>query len=56
MSVAAPWPVFGVFDEASCDWIAVDVAELFYEPRLSEDVEVVVAVLPELWTLALESA
>jgi hypothetical protein len=24
----APWLVLGLFDEATCDWIAVDVVDL----------------------------
>ena len=54
MAVAAPWPVFRVFDEASFDGVAVDVAELFDELGLGEDVEVVVAGLPELLAVAFE--
>ena len=27
----APWPVLGLFDEATGDWIAVDVADLLGE-------------------------
>jgi len=45
---AAPGPVFGLFDEAAFDWIAVDVLELLDELGLGEDVEIVVASLPEL--------
>jgi hypothetical protein len=54
VAVAAPWPVFGIVDEAARYWIAVDVTELLDELGLGEDVEVVVARLPELWTLAFE--
>ncbi len=36
----APWPVRGLFDEARCDWIAVDVADLLGEFLLSENVKV----------------
>jgi hypothetical protein len=36
----APWPVLGLFDEATCDWIAVDVADLLGEFLLSENVKV----------------
>jgi hypothetical protein len=38
---AAPWPVLGLFDEATCDWIAVDVVDLLGEFLLSETVKVV---------------
>ena len=48
VSVAAPWPVFGIFDEAACHRVAVDVAELLDELGLGEDVEVVIAALPEV--------
>ena len=40
-------PVFGVSDEAPGDGVAVDVPDLFDSLGLREDVEVVVAVLPE---------
>ena len=36
----APWPVLGLFDEATGDWIAVDVADLLGEFLLSENVKV----------------
>lgn len=51
---AAPGPVFRFLDETACNRIAVDVAELFYELALGEDVEVVVADLPELLAVAFE--
>ena len=54
MAVAAPGPVFGVLYEAASDGIAVDVAELLDDLGLGEHVEVVVAGLPELWTIAFE--
>jgi hypothetical protein len=44
---AAPTPVFGLFDEAAFDGVAVDVLEFLDEFGLSKDVEVVVAGLPE---------
>jgi hypothetical protein len=37
----APRPVIGLFDEATCDWIAVDVADLLGEFLLSENAKVV---------------
>ena len=51
---AAPWPVFGLFDEAMCDWIAVEVVNLLGEFLLSENVKVVVPSLPELGPVAFE--
>jgi hypothetical protein len=54
MTIAAPLPVFGFFDEAFFDRIAMDVAELFDKFLLRENVEVEVADLPELLTIALE--
>jgi len=48
MPEAAPWPVLGFLNETAFDWIAVNVAELLDELGLGEDVEVVVAALPEL--------
>ncbi|MDP9049212.1 MAG: hypothetical protein M3O31_00595 [Acidobacteriota bacterium] len=51
---AAPWPVFRFRDEAAFDWVAMDVAELLNEFVLGEDVEVVVAGLPELGAGAFE--
>ena len=52
---AAPWPVFGVFDETSVDRVAMKVAELFDVLPVGEDVEVVVAGLPEVLAVALET-
>lgn len=54
VTVAAPWPVFGLGDQPPRDWIAVDVAELLGELALGEDVDVVVARLPELFAVVLE--
>jgi hypothetical protein len=51
---AAPGPVFGFLDESTFNGVAVDIAELLDELGLGEDVEVVVAGLPELETLAFE--
>jgi hypothetical protein len=36
----APWLVLGLFDEATCDWIAADVADHLGEFLLSENVKV----------------
>jgi hypothetical protein len=45
---AAPWPVFGLLDEASLNWVSVDVAQLLHVLFVGEYVEVVVPGLPEL--------
>jgi hypothetical protein len=45
---AAPAVVFGFGDEASGDWVAVDVLDLLFEFSVGEDVEVVVAGLPKM--------
>ena len=55
VAIAAPWPVFGVFCEASFYRVAVDVLELLDVLLVGEDVEVVVAGLPELSAVVLES-
>ena len=55
MPEAAPWPVFGFLNEAALDWVAVDVAELLDELGLCQDIEVVVAALPELLAVAFET-
>lgn len=44
---AAPGPVFGAFDKACFDWIAVHVAEFFDSLGFRVDVEVIVARLPD---------
>ncbi len=54
VAVAAPGPVFGAVDEATRDWVAVDVAELLGELRVGDDVEVVVAGLPEVGAVGFE--
>jgi hypothetical protein len=54
VTVAAPRPVFGFFDESSDDWVAVDVTELLDEFGVGEDVEVVITALPELFAIAFE--
>ena len=51
---AAPAIVFWFGDESSGDWIAVDVLDFLFELACGEDVEVVVAGLPEVGALALE--
>jgi hypothetical protein len=47
VTVTRPWPVFGPFDKVSGDWIAVHVLQLFDSLVVSEDIEIVVAGLPE---------
>src|SRR6185437_7373404 len=54
VAIAAPWPVFGIFDESAGDGIAVNVAKLLDEFGLGEDVEVVVIELPEAGPFAFE--
>jgi hypothetical protein len=51
---AAPAIVFGFGDKASGDWVAVDVLDFFFEFACGEDVEVVVAGLPESLACAFE--
>lgn len=55
MPEAAPWPVFGFLNEAALDWIAMNVAEFLDEFGMGQDVEVVVAALPELLAVAFET-
>jgi hypothetical protein len=50
----APGIVFGFVHQAACDWVAVDVAELLDEFVVGEDVEIVIAGLPELRARAFE--
>lgn len=54
MAIAAPLPVFGLFYQTSLEWVAMDVAELFTELGLGEDVEVVVVELPETRMISFE--
>ena len=51
---AAPRPVFGFLDESARDGIAVDVDQLIDPLWVGEDVEVVLAGLPELGSGAFE--
>jgi hypothetical protein len=51
---AAPAVVFGAGDEAAGDGVAVDVADLLYKFGGGEDVEVVIAGLPEVVAVAFE--
>ena len=46
--IAAPLVEFGCRDEASGDWVAVDVLDFLAELLGCPDVEVVVARLPEV--------
>lgn len=52
---AGPDVVFGFLDETAGHGVAMDVAELLDEFSVGEDVEVVVAGLPELEAWAFES-
>ena len=52
---AAPWVVLGLFAEAADFGVTVHIAELFDALVFGEDVEVVVAALPELIALAFEA-
>ena len=54
MEKTAPAPIFGFFGQAPSDGIAMNVAELFDEFLLSENIEVVIAALPELLSFTLE--
>ena len=51
---AAPAVVFGFSDEASGDWVAVDVLDFLFKLSGGEDVEVVIARLPEVVAGAFE--
>ena len=52
--IAAPRPVFGFCREATHDWVAVHVPELLCALGFGEDIEVVVAGLPELLAVAFQ--
>ena len=47
MAVGGPWPVFGFFDQTSSNRVAMHVLQFFDSFVVGEDVEVVVAGLPE---------
>ncbi len=53
VEIAGVGPVFGGFDQASGDGVLVHVVELFEELPGGEDVEVVVAGLPEAFVVGL---
>jgi len=53
--VAAPWPVFGGFDQAAFDGIAVYVHKFFDVLFVGKNVEVVVTGLPKLLVVSLRS-
>lgn len=53
MEEAAPGIVFGLLDESAHDWVAVHVSEFLNALVFREDVEVMVAALPELLPLSL---
>jgi hypothetical protein len=48
-SVAAPLPEVWFGDEVVCDWVSVDVAELFYALAFCVDIEVIVARFPDVF-------
>ena len=52
---AAPWPVFGLLNQTFCDRVLMDVAEFLCDLRLSQDIEIVITSLPELWAIFFES-
>jgi hypothetical protein len=54
VAVAGPGPVFGLFDVAAIDGVAVHVLQFFNVLAVGEDVEVVVTSLPELLAVAFE--
>ena len=54
MAIARPWPVLRSFYEASLDWIAVNVFQLLDILLMGQNVEVVVAALPELRPISFE--
>jgi hypothetical protein len=47
VAVAAPGPIFGMLDQTTCDWVSMDVTEFLDELAFAENVEVVIARLPE---------
>jgi hypothetical protein len=49
---AAPWPVFGTFNQSGFDRVAVHVAELLDSIGFGEDIEVVVARFPNKFIYA----
>lgn len=51
---AGPGPIVGFGGEAAGDWVPVHVAKLLHSLALREDVEVVVARLPEWALLSLD--
>jgi hypothetical protein len=54
MAVTAPGVVFRFLDEAAFDGVAVEILKLLGELVVGEDVEVVIAELPELRPVAFE--
>jgi hypothetical protein len=54
VAIATPRPILGIFYEAAFDGVAMDVAKFLGELGLAEDVEIVVANLPELRAVAFE--
>ena len=54
VAIAAPRPIFGILYETALDGVAMDIAKFLGELGLAEDVEIVVANLPELRAVAFE--
>lgn len=54
VAVGAPWPIFGILCEAALDGVAMDVAKFLCELSLTDDVEILIAGLPELRAVAFE--
>ncbi len=53
VTVTALWPLLRPFHEAALYRVAVHVAKLLLELCVSENLEVVVSTLPELWAVPL---
>lgn len=53
---AAPWPIFGAGAQPSTHRVGVNVMQLLYKLRVVADVEIVVALLPEVFGLADQGA
>jgi hypothetical protein len=48
MEKAAPWPVFRALAESLLHWVAMNVMELLYKLRMIANVEIIIALLPEV--------
>jgi hypothetical protein len=56
MKKAAPLPVFGPIAQTLLDRIAMDVTEFFRELAAIANVEVIIALLPEMLAIANQTA